>query len=64
MRDHYDSEAEEAIDWYQHYMSVAIEDLALEYLSRRSGDSKPRVETLNDTQEIDFSFSLECEEYE
>jgi hypothetical protein len=30
----YESRAEEVIDWYQHYMAVSIEELALEYMAK------------------------------
>lgn len=37
---HYENRAEEAIDWYRHYMSVRAEDLAAEYLSRTLRDDR------------------------
>lgn len=43
----FDSRAEEAIDWYQHYMAVQIEDLALEYISKKGSegpDPSPMME--------------------
>lgn len=37
---HYDSEAEETIDWYQHWCSVSIEGLAMEYTLRKQSDNE------------------------
>lgn len=40
----HDSRAEEAIDWYQHYMAVGVKDLALDYMMRvQSEKSEPPV---------------------
>jgi len=44
--DHYDSRAEEAIDWYEHYMSVQIEDLVAEYLSASLRDNRHVSESM------------------
>lgn len=33
---HYDSRAEEAIDWYQHYMSIQEDDLIAEYTTTKN----------------------------
>jgi hypothetical protein len=42
----YDSEAEATIDWYQHYMSVSIEDLAMEFMARKSSDESEVSEAM------------------
>jgi hypothetical protein len=39
----YDSEAEEAIDWYQHWKSISIEGLAMEYTLREQSDREVPV---------------------
>lgn len=40
----YDSRAEEAIDWYQHYMSIQVEALGMEYAMKATNeDSEPTV---------------------
>jgi hypothetical protein len=44
--DHYDSEAEESIDWYRHYMSVSAEILAGEYLSRKLRENRKVSEAI------------------
>jgi len=38
--DHYDSAEAEAIDWYQHYMSIPDVELAVQY-ALKSNDGEP-----------------------
>jgi hypothetical protein len=37
---HYDSRAEEAIDWYQHYKSIEARHLLAEYISCQTRDNR------------------------
>jgi hypothetical protein len=38
--DHYDTREEEAIDFYNHYLSIQIQDLVAEYVSRSIRDER------------------------
>lgn len=43
---HYDSRAEEAIDWYKHYMSLQMQDLIADYVARSIRDEREVSESL------------------